>query len=62
MTNKLPVLSSVLYGEEDKAKYDGANVAPKVMTLKSLITPQTRHLFTINYNIITMPRRPARKL
>jgi hypothetical protein len=58
MANKLPVLSTVLYGTEERRKNNKPNAAPRLPTLKDLCTPQTRHLFTINYNIITMPQRP----
>lgn len=61
MANNLPIKSTVIYGEDEHTKSDEPNVAPrKVRTLKSLMTPQTQHLFTINYKVLVIPRKAAR--
>ena len=42
----------------ERAKVDKPRTS--VPTLKDLMSPQTRHLFTINYDITTMPRESVK--
>jgi hypothetical protein len=58
MANKLPVKSTVLYGDEDRrrAKVDRTCETKKVITLKELVAPQTVPLFIISYELLTNER------
>ena len=58
MGNKLPVISTVLYGEEEKVKNDRSQTVKTVPSLKDLVAPQTVPLFTINYELIPIRKRP----
>ena len=58
MANKLPVLSSVLYGEEDRAKADKRRTS--VMTLNDLVAPQTVELFTLHFDLMAVPQKAGR--
>jgi hypothetical protein len=60
MANRELVISSVLHGTEEKPTADRPRAMSdgRVPTFKDLMAPQTVDLFTINYNILTMPRRP----
>jgi hypothetical protein len=51
---KLPIVSSVLYGEEERwAKYAAHRPCEKrVLTMRDLVAPQTVDLFTLHYEMV----------
>jgi hypothetical protein len=62
MENKLPVKSTVLYGEGEDGRWAKADKRrTSVPTLKDLVAPQIIPVFTICCELQTSGKRPCRK-